>query len=39
MTRLHGRGFSGRGALMGMCFAIVPSLALYGIAYWIWSLT
>jgi hypothetical protein len=39
MTRLHGRGFSGRGALMGLLVVIVPSLVMWGLAYWIWSLT
>ena len=32
---MKGRGFSGRGALMGLLIALVPSLAL---TYWIWSL-
>lgn len=37
---MSGRGFSGRGALMGLCFVLVPSLAVtVALGYWIWSLT
>jgi hypothetical protein len=36
---MNGRGFSGRGALMGLLIALVPSLALYALGYWIWSFT
>ena len=37
---MKGRGFSGRGALMGLLIALVPSLAItVALGYWIWSLT
>lgn len=37
---MKGRGFSGRGALMGLLIVLVPSLAITGaFVWWIASLT